>query len=101
MCLTLVPRCCAGEGCSSEGGCASCPYMKMNSLSALLSVAEKSGSDAGRALLEGYKPRVYADTVGGRSMAEAGCEPILHMRGFQRAGQLPPALAADILQRNA
>lgn len=74
--------------------------MKMNSLSALMSVAQRSGSHAGRALLEGYTPRVYADSVGGRSMAEAGCEPILHMRGFQRGGKLPLALAADILQRN-
>lgn len=99
--LTIVPGAASGEGCSSEGGCASCPYMKMNSLSALMSVAQKSGSDAGRALLEAFKPREYADTVGGRSMAEAGCEPILHMRGFQKSGKLPPALDADILQRNA
>ena len=75
--------------------------MKMNSLSALMSVAERCGSDAGRTLLTGHHPRVYADMVGGRSMAEAGCEPILHMRGFQKSGKLPSALAADILQRNS
>ena len=83
-----------------EGGCASCPYMKMNSLSALMSVAQNSGTEAGRAILEGFKPRVYSETVGGRSMAEAGCEPILHMRAFQQAGKLPLALTADVLQRH-
>ena len=74
--------------------------MKMNTLSALLSVAQKSGTAAGRAFLTPFRPRIYADTVGGRSMAEVGCEPILHMRAFQQSGQLPPALAADMLQRS-
>jgi hypothetical protein len=32
-------------------------------------------------------------------LAQAGCEPILHMRGFQKTGVLPPALEADILSR--
>ncbi len=30
--LSIVPGPASGEGCSMEGGCASCPYMKMNSL---------------------------------------------------------------------
>ena len=30
--LAVVPGPAGGEGCSLEGGCASCPYMKMNSL---------------------------------------------------------------------
>lgn len=30
--LSMIPGPAAGEGCSTEGGCASCPYMKMNSL---------------------------------------------------------------------
>ena len=34
--LSVVPGPAGGEGCSLEGGCASCPYMKMNSLSALM-----------------------------------------------------------------
>ena len=33
--LSVVPGPAGGEGCSLEGGCASCPYMKMNSLEAL------------------------------------------------------------------
>ena len=49
----------AGEGCSLEGGCASCPYMKMNSLAALQSVCEKVGSAAGEAMLLPFRPRLY------------------------------------------
>lgn len=30
--LAIVPGPAGGEGCSTEGGCASCPYMKMNTL---------------------------------------------------------------------
>ena len=30
--LSVVPGPASGEGCSTEGGCASCPYMKMNNL---------------------------------------------------------------------
>lgn len=30
--LSIIPGPASGEGCSTEGGCASCPYMKMNSL---------------------------------------------------------------------
>ncbi|MEB2322448.1 MAG: hypothetical protein OZ921_08040, partial [Sorangiineae bacterium] len=32
-----------GEGCSTAGGCATCPYMKMNSLDALLALLERLG----------------------------------------------------------
>ena len=34
--LSVVPGPAGGEGCSLEGGCASCPFMKMNSLQALM-----------------------------------------------------------------
>ena len=72
--------------------------LQMNSLDALMSVCAKIGT-RGEALLEAYRPRAYAELVNGRSLAAAGCEPILHMRGFQSTKQLPPALEADILSR--
>jgi quinolinate synthase len=99
--LALVPGPAGGEGCSLEGGCASCPYMKMNSLEALLRVCRRVGDAAGEALLEGHKPRPYEELVGGKTMAQAGCVPILHMRGFQKGGRLPDALVADITSRHA
>jgi quinolinate synthase len=39
--LSLVPGPASGEGCSLEGGCAACPYMRMNTLEALQLVAER------------------------------------------------------------
>jgi quinolinate synthase len=38
--LGIVPGVTAGEGCSAGGGCATCPYMKMNNLDSLLRVVE-------------------------------------------------------------
>ncbi len=66
--------------------------------SALLSVCDKIGSP-GEALLESYKPKAYTERINGRSVAAVGCEPILHMRDFQRTGRLSDALEADILSR--
>lgn len=96
--LSVIPGPASGEGCSTEGGCASCPYMKMNSLRALMSVCERVNTP-GEALLEAFKPRAYTETVNGRSMAQAGCEPILHMRDFQSSGRLPDSLVQDIASR--
>lgn len=64
-------------------------------------MCERVGSPAGEALLEAFKPRPYTERVGGKSMAQAGCVPILHMRGFQKGGRLPDALVADIASRRA
>ena len=63
-----------------------------------MSVCERVNTP-GEALLEAYKPRAYTETVNGRSMAQAGCEPILHMRDFQSSGRLPDSLVQDIASR--
>lgn len=34
-------------------------------------------------------------------LLQAGCVPILHMRGFQKGGKLPEALVADITGRHS
>ena len=65
---------------------------------ALLKVCDRFGTP-GQALLEAYKPKQYMELVNGRSVAEAGCEPILHMRDFQRSKALSEALMTDIEQR--
>jgi quinolinate synthase len=98
--LLVIPGPASGEGCSLEGGCASCPYMKMNSLSALMRVCERVGSPAGEATLEAYKPRPYAELIGGKTIAQAGCVPILHMRSYQLHKRLPDTLVEDILSRH-
>ena len=97
--LTIVPGPAGGEGCSAEGGCASCPYMKMNSLDALMSVCRKVGTEAGAAFLAPYEPRKYESAAEGPSVAALGCVPILHMRDFQRDGKFSDAFVEDITTR--
>ena len=100
--LEVVPGPASGEGCSAEGGCASCPYMKMNSLDALMTVCGLIGKDddSSAALLAKYEPDKYLETVNGMTLAQAGCISILHMRGFQQTKKLPDALVDDIMARS-
>jgi quinolinate synthase len=115
-----------GEGCSLEGGCASCPYMRMNTLAALHTLCGLIGNGA-EATLEAYKPKLYeqglawgassSSGVGGngsksregegggdcptRSIAQAGCTSILHMQDFQKGKRFSDKLVSDIQGRNA
>jgi len=88
--LPLVPGIASGEGCSTAGGCATCPYMKMNSIDALLDLLGKIGEEG--ADVGAFEPRKYLERVGGETVAAVGSRPILHMRSFQRTGELPDAL---------
>jgi quinolinate synthase len=95
----IIPGVASGEGCSLHGGCASCPYMKMNSLSSLLKVCQHlpdkkdglSAYEAGRFSLR---------TSNGKLIADVGCEPILHMRHFQANKKLPEKLISQIHELN-
>ena len=93
--LAVVPGVAGGEGCTTAGGCATCPYMKMNSLDALMDLLAKLG-DEPRDDLSPYHPRKYLEEIAGRTAADLGGEPILHMRHFQKTGELPPALVDHI-----
>jgi len=110
--LRVVPGAGGSEGCSTAGGCATCPFMKMNSLDALMDLAAKvelnataeaaasSRSEAKHGeQLEGFLPRRRGAKVDGRPAAELGTLPILHMRDLSRTGQLSPALVKDLLER--
>ncbi len=94
--LGIVPGVAGGEGCSTAGGCATCPYMKMNRLDALLSVLSRAGT----ADLSAYEPRVYREQIAGQTVAALGGVPILHMRAFGETGRLPEALVDDIRGRH-
>jgi quinolinate synthase len=96
--LAVVPGVAGGEGCSTAGGCATCPYMKMNSLQALVSLLERVDVEPGSNLVP-FEPRKYVQEIRGRTAADLGGEPILHMRAFQRSGELPEALVQDVLSR--
>ena len=97
--LAIVPGVAAGEGCSVAGGCATCPYMKMNSLEALFDVLARVEVVPGVHLAP-FEPKKYVETIAGRTAADLGGEPILHMRAFQQAGRLPDALVDDVRTRN-
>lgn len=96
--LPLVPGVAGGEGCSTAGGCATCPYMKMNSLDALMDVLARLQKPAA---LSAHAPRIYSEQIAGQTVAQLGELPILHMREFQRSGHLPRALIEDMRARVA
>lgn len=93
--LALVPGAAAGDGCSVGGGCATCPYMKMSSLDALFALLTRMG-DENDAALAAFHPRVLPDRIDGRTLADLGGVPILHMRAFGKK-KLPKELVDDIL----
>lgn len=95
--LGIVPGVAGGEGCTTAGGCATCPYMKMNSLDALMDLLQRVGVEDDA--LAPFLPRTCVQDIGGRTAAELGGEPILHMRHFQRTGELSDELIADIRGR--
>ena len=94
--LGLVPGVRGFEGCTVAGGCATCPYMKMNTLDSLFDVIERADQPAE---LAGFVPRAYTEQIAGRTAADLGSEPILHMRHFQTHGEMPAALVDDVMQR--
>jgi len=83
--LGIVPGVCGSEGCSTEGGCASCPYMKMNTIEGLLHVIEM--------LDEGNKPEELKkyEVVNKipANIVDKALKPIFAMRYFQKNKKFP------------
>ena len=97
--LPIVPGPAAGEGCSVEGGCATCPYMRMNSLDALMDLLERMDGEAHD--LDAYVPRLRDGFIDGRPLIAWATEPMVYMREFSRQGRLPEALVRDVRTRRA
>jgi len=95
----LVPGVQGGEGCSSAGGCATCPFMKMNDLEALFEVAEGVDLSQSTDPLSAYRPQQYTELIQGRTVSELGVHPILHMRSFMENQSLSDKLVKDIQTR--
>lgn len=91
--LAIVPGVTGGEGCSTSGGCATCPYMKINSLDALLDVLRTLPNAK---TLTRYRPKQYTEQLDGQSLAKLGGKPILAMQHFQQHGAMQPALVARV-----
>jgi len=96
--LAIVPGVASGEGCTTAGGCATCPYMKMNSLEALFALLEKLDVEAPKSLTV-FHPKKVDATIDGHSITEMGTIPILHMRAFQKDKRMPKALVDDVMAR--
>jgi len=94
--LVVVPGVDSSEGCSAMGGCATCAFMKMNSLQALIGFLERLRDGATDDELQPFEPLRYAETLEGRPLAHWGTQPILAMRHFQRTGKLSDELVARI-----
>lgn len=105
--MSLVPGVSGGEGCSTAGGCATCPFMKMNSLDALQDVIDmvsrtRNGSSSlkDEMTLSTHLPpqRLQGRQIGGVDAMDLGTKPILYMREFMKNGVLPDELLNKVRQ---
>ena len=114
--LGIIPGVAGGEGCSTAGGCATCPYMKMNSLDNLVDLLEKINlvpttlnKETGR-----QKYNAASDPLSGflppkrnihlkdptKTLMETGSTPIRYMREFMNGKVFPDSLIKDIASRH-
>eukprot|EP00568_Trieres_chinensis_P003502 CAMPEP_0183301918 /NCGR_PEP_ID=MMETSP0160_2-20130417/7882_1 /TAXON_ID=2839 ORGANISM="Odontella Sinensis, Strain Grunow 1884" /NCGR_SAMPLE_ID=MMETSP0160_2 /ASSEMBLY_ACC=CAM_ASM_000250 /LENGTH=609 /DNA_ID=CAMNT_0025464623 /DNA_START=103 /DNA_END=1932 /DNA_ORIENTATION=+ len=104
--LGVVPGVAGGEGCSTAGGCATCPFMKMNDLDALNDIvnmvlrAQSDVEGSGDSTkLKAYHPpnRLQGKKISGIPAVDLGSEPILFMRKFMQEKAMPDKLVKKIL----
>lgn len=77
----LMPGVSAGDGCSINGSCADCQFMKMNSLDALVDLLKKIGQTD----LKNFYPKVSEPND---ELTKLGTETILAMQEFQKTGKI-------------
>jgi quinolinate synthase len=96
--LAIVPGVSGGEGCSTSGGCASCPFMKMNDLDSLVDVVERVPTSG--PLPKSMEIRVAAAKghikIGGSTVAEMGGRPIGYMNYLMTSKSHHPDLIAAV-----
>ncbi|KAL3770477.1 hypothetical protein ACHAW5_001490 [Stephanodiscus triporus] len=104
--LGVVPGSAGGEGCSAAGGCATCPFMKMNDLDAVRDIVDMIGrqrssttSNARDELrLSRHMPpnRLAGKYIDGKDAIELGTEPIVYMREFMKEKRLGDELVERV-----
>jgi len=97
--LSVVPGAGGGEGCSTAGGCATCPFMKMNDLDALNDIAEMvSQKNENEFKLKSHLPpnRLQGKTINGVDAIDLGTEPIMFMRHFMQKKSMSQELVKKI-----
>ena len=96
--ISVVPGVSGGEGCSTAGGCATCPFMKMNDLDALGGVADMVIQDPDDIKLKAHLPpqRLTGKKINGEDAIDLGSEPILYMRHFMQNKTMPEKLVQKL-----
>lgn len=96
--LGVVPGVAGGEGCSTAGGCATCPFMKMNDLDALSDIADLVIHDKDELKLKSHLPpqRLQGKKINGIDAIDLGSEPIIFMRHFMKEKSLSESLVRKI-----
>ena len=100
--IAVVPGVAGGEGCSTAGGCATCPFMKINDLDALSDIVEMVLSGQHEMKLKSHLPpqRLNGKTINGINAIDLGSEPILFMRHFMKEKCLPGDLVRNVTSRS-
>lgn len=83
--LGIVPGVSGSEGCSIEGGCATCPYMKMNTIEGLINVIEMLGDKSKEKEL---KQLEVVNNIP-KEIVDKALKPIFAMRHFQKNKVFP------------
>jgi quinolinate synthase len=107
--MPLIPGVKASEGCSTAGGCATCPFMKMNDLDALMNVLQlmdqqhnNNNNNSNDDVLQKYRPpnRLAGVSLHDRPAMEWAIEPIQYMRQLGQNQRLPDGLLHRIIGGN-
>lgn len=98
--LAIVPGVAGGEGCSTAGGCATCPFMKMNDLDAVQDIIDlvDDNNDRSKRQLQKHLPPtgLQGKFIDGIDAIEMGTEAILFMRKFMQSKSMPPELVQKV-----
>ncbi|KAL9189407.1 hypothetical protein ACHAXT_009082 [Thalassiosira profunda] len=96
--LGVVPGVAGGEGCSTAGGCATCPFMKMNDLDAVQDIVDMIATKSSELELSKHLPpnRLGGRTIDGRDAIDLGTEPIVYMREFMKEKRLSEELVGRV-----
>jgi quinolinate synthase len=95
--MRVVPGVAGGEGCSTAGGCATCPFMKMNDLDRVSDIIGMV-RDGATARLKRHLPpnRLQGRRINGMDATDLGTEAILYMRQYMQHKRLPDDLVDKI-----
>lgn len=102
--LSIVPGVSGGEGCSTAGGCATCPFMKMNDLDAVEDIidmvyrTQQGSSPKDEVTLKGHLPpnRLKGKKINGIDAIDMGTESIVYMRHLMQHKELPEDLVKKV-----